>query len=70
MTTREALLQLLTERPGELVTYHEVCERLGRTVSRSCVSKAAWRLGRKQCVGKCGAHGGYLYRIPKEESHA
>jgi hypothetical protein len=70
MTTREALLQLLTERPGELVTYRDVCARLGHDVSRSAVSKAAGRLGRKQCVGKCGARGGYLYRLPKEESHA
>lgn len=62
-TAREALMQLLTENPGHVVTVAMVCERLGRVVSRNVVSHAAGVLGRKWCVGRPGCEGGYLSRV-------
>jgi len=59
VTAGEALAELLAENPHRLVTYRMVCERLGRTVSRNAVSMAAYRLGRRRCIGVPGAKGGY-----------
>lgn len=63
MTVREALTQLLTENPGDVVTCAMVCERIGRVVSRNAVSKQAGSLGRSMCVGIPGGSGGYRSRV-------
>jgi hypothetical protein len=60
MTVREALKELLVERSH--VTHADVCERVGREVSRNAVSKVAISLGREWCVGVVGAWGGYTSR--------
>ena len=63
MTVREALCQLLTEHPGEVITCAMVCRRLGRDVSRTAVSKQAGNHGRGMCVGVVGSLGGYQSRV-------
>jgi DNA-binding IscR family transcriptional regulator len=44
MTTEHALLNLLYQNRGQVVSVTDVCHKLGREVSRQAVSKAARRL--------------------------
>ena len=55
MTVREAMTQLLEETSG-IIYYTDVTERVGREVSRACVSKVAKEL---HLLGIPGAGGGY-----------
>jgi DNA-binding IscR family transcriptional regulator len=66
VTPRDALLQLLYERRGDVVGVDDVCDRIGRRVSRQAVSKAATILRRSVPVESMrGRRGGY--RLGGEE---
>lgn len=63
LTTRRALLRLLTSSPNRVVTHAEVCAELGRIVSPKATSKAAISLRRDMPI-EAFASGGYMFLLP------
>ena len=59
MTSQQALRQLLRDHPERIVTHREVCERLGHSVSRFCLSRSAAKIPRSECIAVYGCKGGY-----------
>ena len=59
MTSQQALRQLLRDHPERIVTHREVCERLGHSVSRFCLSRSAGKIPRSECIAVYGCKGGY-----------
>lgn len=63
LTTRRALLRLLTASPNTVVKRDDVCLELGREVTSQTIAGAVRRLRRDMAVIGLPA-GGYMYIVP------
>lgn len=71
MTARRALLRLLVRHPNQVIGHRDVVAEIGHEVGRCAVSNAARRLGRDIPIySASGPGGGYLLRVPTNESEA